>query len=99
MNVRRFSMLISLFLLLPMAQATAAPIYIFPVADCTVNYAHAHHDYAATDISKKDTEAQFAFLPETVRNNIFGKIYNIAGSPKDVEWNWGELHVRSANLS
>lgn len=53
MNVRRFSMLISLFLLLPMAQATAAPIYIFPVADCTVNYAHAHHDYAATDILAK----------------------------------------------
>ena len=53
MNVRRFSMLISLFLLLPMAQATAAPMYIFPVADCTVNYARAHHDYAATDILAK----------------------------------------------
>ena len=53
MNVRRFSMLTSLFLLLPMAQATAAPIYIFPVADCVVDYAHAHHDYAATDILAK----------------------------------------------
>ena len=53
MKLRRFSMLISLFLLLPMAQATAAPIYIFPVADCTVNYARAHHDYAATDILAK----------------------------------------------
>ena len=30
--------------------AHAAPIYIFPVADCAVDYAHAHHDYAATDI-------------------------------------------------
>ena len=53
MNMRLFSMLISLFLLLPMAQATAAPIYKFPVADCTVNYARAHHDYAATDILAK----------------------------------------------
>ena len=53
MNVRRFSMLTSLFLLLPMAQASAAPMYIFPVADCTVNYARAHHDYAATDILAK----------------------------------------------
>ena len=51
--MRRFSVLIGLFLLLPMAQATAAPIYIFPVADCTVNYARAHHDYAATDILAK----------------------------------------------
>jgi len=30
--------------------AKAAPIYIFPVAGCEVNYARAHHDYAATDI-------------------------------------------------
>ena len=33
--------------------AQAAPIYIFPVANCTVNYARAHHDYAATDILTK----------------------------------------------
>lgn len=30
--------------------AIAAPIYIFPVAGCSVDYARAHHDYAATDI-------------------------------------------------
>jgi murein DD-endopeptidase MepM/ murein hydrolase activator NlpD len=30
--------------------ANAAPIYTFPVAGCAVNYARAHHDYAATDI-------------------------------------------------
>jgi hypothetical protein len=30
--------------------ANAAPVYLFPVADCAVNYARAHHDYAATDI-------------------------------------------------
>ena len=34
-------------------QAVAAPIYLFPVADCAVNYARAHHDYAATDILTK----------------------------------------------
>jgi murein DD-endopeptidase MepM/ murein hydrolase activator NlpD len=33
--------------------AQAAPMYVFPVADCTVNYARAHHDYAATDILAK----------------------------------------------
>ena len=35
------------------APAQAAPIFIFPVADCAVNYARAHHDYAATDILAK----------------------------------------------
>ena len=33
--------------------AQAAPVYVFPVADCEVNYARAHHDYAATDILAK----------------------------------------------
>ena len=35
------------------APAQAAPVFIFPVADCAVNYARAHHDYAATDILAK----------------------------------------------
>ena len=35
------------------APASAAPNYVFPVADCAVNYARAHHDYAATDILAK----------------------------------------------
>ena len=35
------------------ASATAAPIYVFPVSDCKVTYAHSHHDYAATDILAK----------------------------------------------
>ena len=38
--------------LLPIS-AHAAPIYIFPVAGCEVNYARAHHDYPATDILAK----------------------------------------------
>lgn len=35
------------------APAYAAPLYIFPVALCDVDYARAHHDYAATDILAK----------------------------------------------
>lgn len=35
------------------APASAAPNYIFPVADCAVKYVRAHHDYAANDIEAK----------------------------------------------
>jgi peptidoglycan LD-endopeptidase LytH len=45
--------LVILLTLLNIAPAQAAPVYIFPVADCDVNYARAHHDYAATDILAK----------------------------------------------
>jgi len=38
--------------LLPVS-AQAAPVYVFPVAGCEVNYARAHHDYPATDILAK----------------------------------------------
>jgi murein DD-endopeptidase MepM/ murein hydrolase activator NlpD len=46
----------SLLVLLILAQvqpAHAAPTYLFPVQGCEVNYARAHHDYAATDILAK----------------------------------------------
>ena len=33
--------------------AHAVPIYTFPISGCAVDYAHAHHDYAATDILTK----------------------------------------------
>jgi murein DD-endopeptidase MepM/ murein hydrolase activator NlpD len=33
--------------------ASAAPIYTFPVAGCTVTYSKYHHDYPATDIFAK----------------------------------------------
>ena len=46
-------LLIALLVLSGMAPAQAAPTYTFPVADCAVNYARAHHDYAATDILAK----------------------------------------------
>lgn len=45
--------LVLTFLLGVMPSAQAVPVYIFPVADCEVNYARAHHDYAATDILAK----------------------------------------------
>lgn len=40
-------------ILASMPDATAAPIYIFPISGCEANYARAHHDYAATDILTK----------------------------------------------
>ena len=45
--------LVIVLVLINIAPAQAAPVFIFPVADCEVNYARAHHDYAATDILAK----------------------------------------------
>jgi murein DD-endopeptidase MepM/ murein hydrolase activator NlpD len=45
--------LVIVLTLINIAPAQAAPVFIFPVADCEVNYARAHHDYAATDILAK----------------------------------------------
>ena len=41
------------FMLTTLTTAAAAPIYTFPVADCTVTYGKYHHDYPATDIQAK----------------------------------------------
>ena len=49
--LRKLIVLTLFFTAIPSAQA--APIYTFPVANCEVNYARAHHDYAATDILAK----------------------------------------------
>jgi murein DD-endopeptidase MepM/ murein hydrolase activator NlpD len=46
-------LIVALILILQITPAQAAPIYLFPVAGCAVDYAHAHHDYAATDILTK----------------------------------------------
>ena len=43
-------LLIVTLLVTSIPPAQAAAIYTFPVANCAVNYARAHHDYAATDI-------------------------------------------------
>jgi peptidoglycan LD-endopeptidase LytH len=52
----KIRVIISFFLFLTCfspVSAQAAPVYIFPVRGCEVNYARAHHDYAATDILSK----------------------------------------------
>ena len=46
-------MLGTLIFVAPMSIANSAPIYVFPVVGCAVNYARAHHDYPATDILAK----------------------------------------------
>ena len=51
--LRRISVIVIPLLLLGITPAVAAPVYVFPVADCKVNYARAHHDYPATDILAK----------------------------------------------
>jgi murein DD-endopeptidase MepM/ murein hydrolase activator NlpD len=49
--VKKFAAVVALVMTaLSIQSASAAPIYIFPVQGCSVDYAHAHHDYAATDI-------------------------------------------------
>jgi murein DD-endopeptidase MepM/ murein hydrolase activator NlpD len=45
--------LISLQLAFFLQPASAAPTYVFPVADCAVSYGKYHHDYPATDIQAK----------------------------------------------
>ena len=52
-NIIFLSSLIVFALVAPLSTASALPKYTFPVADCEVNYARAHHDYAATDILAK----------------------------------------------
>ena len=49
--LRKLLALTLLFTTIPSAQA--APVYVFPVPNCEVNYARAHHDYPATDILAK----------------------------------------------
>lgn len=49
--LRKLLVLTLLFTTIPSAQA--APMYVFPVANCEVNYTRAHHDYPASDILAK----------------------------------------------
>jgi murein DD-endopeptidase MepM/ murein hydrolase activator NlpD len=51
--LRRVSVIVIPLLLLGITPAVADPVHVFPVADCRVNYARAHHDYPATDILAK----------------------------------------------
>ena len=47
------ALLTGVFLTGFISPATAAPIYTFPVAGCTVTYSKYHHDYPASDIFAK----------------------------------------------
>ena len=47
------ALLTGVFLTGFISPATAAPIYTFPVAGCTVTYSKHHHDYPASDIFAK----------------------------------------------
>jgi murein DD-endopeptidase MepM/ murein hydrolase activator NlpD len=49
----KVAFLTAVFLLANLSAVSAAPIYTFPIAACTVNYTHSHHDYPATDIQAK----------------------------------------------
>ena len=51
--LRRISVILVSILIVGITPAVAAPSYVFPVPDCKVNYARAHHDYPATDILAK----------------------------------------------
>jgi hypothetical protein len=49
----KVAFLTAVFLLANLSAVSAAPIYTFPIASCTVKYTHSHHDYPATDIQAK----------------------------------------------
>jgi murein DD-endopeptidase MepM/ murein hydrolase activator NlpD len=51
--LRRISVIVIGILTVGLTPAIAAPVHVFPVAGCKVNYARAHHDYPATDILAK----------------------------------------------
>jgi murein DD-endopeptidase MepM/ murein hydrolase activator NlpD len=51
--LRRLSVILVSILVVGITPAVAAPTYVFPVPECKVNYARAHHDYPATDILAK----------------------------------------------
>jgi murein DD-endopeptidase MepM/ murein hydrolase activator NlpD len=45
--------LTTVFMFAALTTATAAPIYTFPIAGCSVTYSKYHHDYPASDIFAK----------------------------------------------
>jgi len=49
----KVAILTTAFMFISLTTATAAPIYTFPIAGCTVKYGKYHHDYPATDIDAK----------------------------------------------
>jgi murein DD-endopeptidase MepM/ murein hydrolase activator NlpD len=49
----KVGLLTAVFILGNLSTVSAAPIYTFPIAGCTVTYGKYHHDYPATDIQAK----------------------------------------------
>ena len=49
----KVAILTTSFMFLSLTTATAAPIYTFPIAGCSVTYSKYHHDYPASDIFAK----------------------------------------------
>ena len=49
----KVAILTTSFMFMALTTATAAPIYTFPIAGCSVKYGKYHHDYPASDIFAK----------------------------------------------
>jgi len=47
------AILTTVFMFVALTTASAAPVYTFPIAGCSVKYGKYHHDYPATDIDAK----------------------------------------------
>ena len=47
------AILTTVFMFVALTTASAAPLYTFPIAGCSVKYGKYHHDYPATDIDAK----------------------------------------------
>ncbi len=52
-RVIAIALLLPLQLLINLQPASAAPVYVFPIAGCTATYGKYHHDYPATDLQAK----------------------------------------------
>ena len=59
-----------------MNPASAAPTYVFPIANCTVKYGKYHHDYPATDIQAKKGCAFVAPINGVVDEVVNKDIWN-----------------------
>ena len=72
--VVKFSLISVMVINLP--PANAAWLYQFPIADCTVKYAHSHHDYPATDILTKKGCAVVAPIDGVVEDVNFKDVWS-----------------------
>ena len=62
--------------ILSINSSSAAPTYVFPIANCAVKYSHFHHDYPATDIQAKKGCAFVAPINGTVDEVVYKDIWN-----------------------